>query len=181
MTANNDIAIRRISTEGELWHAEKLYLESFPLPERRETREWIEYTWNKPEFHNNVILQGESIVGFISYWEFPGFVYVEHFAMSKAVRGRGLGGKALDLLLRKYNSEKPIVLEVEMPADEVSKRRIDFYRRHGFCLRPEQYFQPPYRKGGDTLEMKIMVHALKPASFSFGTTVSTLRKEVYGA
>lgn len=181
MTENNDIAIRRISTEGELWHAEKLYLENFPLPERRETRDWIEYTWNKPEFHNNMIFHGGNIVGFISYWEFPGFVYVEHFAMSEDIRGHGLGGKALDLLLRKYNSEKPIVLEVEMPTNEVSKRRIDFYRRHGFSLRPEQYFQPPYRKGDETMELKIMVHTPKPASFSFDTTVSTLKREVYGA
>lgn len=181
MTGNNDIAIRRISTEGELWHAEKLYLESFPLPERRETSDWIEYTWNKPEFHNNVIFHGGNIVGFISYWEFPGFVYVEHFAMNEDMRGHGLGGKALDLLLRKYNSEKPVVLEVEMPADEVSKRRIDFYRRHGFSLRPEQYFQPPYRKGDETMELKIMVHTPKPDSFSFDTTVSTLKREVYGA
>lgn len=177
---NNSITIKPISTEGELWHAEKLYLESFPLAERRETRDWIEYTWNKPEFHNNVIMHGENIVGFISYWEFPDFVYVEHFAMNKAIRGHGIGGKALDQLLLHYNMSKPIILEVEKPTDELSKRRIEFYSRHGFSLRPEQYSQPPYRQHDDPVEMKIMVHTLKPASFTFDATISTLKKEVYG-
>ena len=38
----------------------------------------------------------------------------------------------------------PVVLEVEMPTDEMSKRRIGFYERLGFELDNQVYHQPPY-------------------------------------
>ena len=64
----NDIVIKRISSEEELWFAERLYLSSFPDGERREIADWIRYTWTKPEFFNNIIEYGGERVGFISYW-----------------------------------------------------------------------------------------------------------------
>ena len=36
----NDIVIKRISSEEELWFAERLYLSSFPDGERREIADW---------------------------------------------------------------------------------------------------------------------------------------------
>lgn len=54
--------------------------------------------------------------------------------------------------------EDPVVLEVEMPTEEMSKRRIGFYERLGFVLDHHVYFQPPYRKGEAFLEMRLMTH-----------------------
>ena len=52
---------------------------------------------------------------------------------------------------------KPIILEVEVPLDEMSKRRIGFYERLGFILRNDIfYFQPPYEEGMNGLELKLM-------------------------
>ena len=73
----NDIVIKRISSEEELWFAERLYLSSFPDGERREIADWIRYTWTKPEFFNNIIEYGGERVGFISYWGLDDFLYVE--------------------------------------------------------------------------------------------------------
>ena len=87
----NDIVIKRISSEEELWFAERLYLSSFPDGERREIADWIRYTWTKPEFFNNIIEYGGERVGFISYWGLDDFLYVEHFAMDSRIRGKGYG------------------------------------------------------------------------------------------
>ena len=92
----NDIVIKRISSEEELWFAERLYLSSFPDGERREIADWIRYTWTKPEFFNNIIEYGRERVGFISYWGLDDFLYVEHFAMDSRIRGKGYGGFAIE-------------------------------------------------------------------------------------
>jgi hypothetical protein len=44
---------------------------------------------------------------------------------------------------------------VEIPYDEVSTRRVDFYQRHGFYALPVYYNQPPYRKGESVVPMML--------------------------
>ena len=131
------ITIRRVQDEEDLWYAERLYLSSFPEDERRDISDWIAYTWSKPEFRNNIIEYSGSKVGFISFWDLGDFIYVEHFATDSAVRGKGLGGMAVETLCR--TAEKPVVLEVELPVDDISRRRIAFYERHGFKLCERKY------------------------------------------
>ena len=55
----------------------------------------------------------------------------------------------------------PVVLEVELPEEgEMAKRRIGFYKRHGFKEYPEfHYIQPPYSPDLSSLEMMIMASA----------------------
>ena len=96
----SQITIRRVDGEEDLWYAERLYLSSFPEDERREVSDWLTYTWSKPEFYNNIIEHGGCKTGFISFWDFGDFIYVEHFAMDVCVRGRGLGGMAIEALRR---------------------------------------------------------------------------------
>lgn len=174
----NQITIRRVNDEEDLWYAERLYLLSFPEDERREVSDWIAYTWSKPEFCNNIIEFAGRKVGFISFWDFGGFVYVEHFAMEAAVRGEGLGGMAVETLCR--TAGKPVVLEVELPVDDISRRRIAFYERHGFNLCERKYVQPPYRVGGNELEMKIMWSNAEDIEDVFDGIVARIYNKVYG-
>lgn len=79
-----------------------------------------------PEYHFDVIWEGETFVGILLHWEEEGFSYVEHFATDPALRGQGLGARALELL----NSRgKSVVLEIDPPVDELSIRRKGFYQR----------------------------------------------------
>lgn len=73
-------------------------------------------------------------------------MYLEHFAVNKDCRSSGIGG----LMLSHYIKQKkqPMVLEVELPNDDISKRRIDFYKRLGFSLNLYEYVQLPLRKKG---------------------------------
>ena len=80
-----------------------------------------------------------KVLGFLNFWELSDFVYLEHFAVDKNLRGKGLGSE----LIRKLSeicAGKTIVLEAEPPElNEFSSRRIEFYRRLGFVsTQPEQ-------------------------------------------
>ena len=118
-----------------------LYTISFPLHEQR-TREKQERVLSHPEYHFDVIWEGETFVGILLHWEEEGFSYVEHLATDPALRGQGLGARALELL----NSRgKSVVLEIDPPVDELSIRRKGFYQRAGFWENPFLHVHPPYR------------------------------------
>ena len=92
-------------------------------------------------------------------WEIEDFLYIEHFAVKAEYRNGGLGGQLLDRLVEKKG--RPLVLEVEEPEDELTRRRIAFYERHGLVYNDYPYLQPPMRKGQDMLPLKLMT---KPAA-----------------
>lgn len=87
-------------------------------------------------------------------WEIDDFLYIEHFAVKKEFRNGGYGGGLLDALLKERG--RPMVLEVELPEDALTKRRIGFYQRHGLVFNEYPYLQPPMRRGQDTLPLRLM-------------------------
>lgn len=110
--------------------------------------------------------------------QFEGFVYAEHFAIDESARNGGIGAKAMTSFLALH--EDPVVLEVEMPTEEMSKRRIGFYERLGFVLDHHVYFQPPYRKGEAFLEMRLMTHGKLDLEQSFERVKTIIHQNVYG-
>ena len=77
------IRLQRISTaDGFLYeYMEQLITTAFPPEEYRPLGELRLYTDSKPHFHNNIIFHHDTPVGFITYWDFGKFYYVEHFAV----------------------------------------------------------------------------------------------------
>ena len=49
-----------------------------------------------------------------------------------------------------------MVLEVEVPEDALTRRRIGFYERHGLVYNEYPYLQPPLRKGNALLPLRFM-------------------------
>ena len=92
-------------------------------------------------------------------WEIDDFLYIEHFAVKEVYRNSGYGGMLLDRLLEEKG--RPMVLEVEVPEDDMTRRRIGFYERHGLVYNEYPYLQPPLRKGQDLLPLRFMT---KPAA-----------------
>ncbi len=70
-------------------------------------------------------------------------------------------------------------MEVERPLEEMAKRRINFYQRHGFTLWENDYYQPPYKPGDDYLPMYLMVHGELNAQKDFEEVKHRLYTEVY--
>lgn len=174
------ISIHRIvDTETDEYRfMERLLTDAFPVEEYRELSELRSLTRDKRTFHNNIIYDGTTPVGIVTYWEFPGFYYIEHFATLAEMRNHGYGSKVLAYLKTQFAA--PIVLEVECPDEEMAQRRIGFYQRQGFMLWHSEYMQPPYRPGGDPLRLMLMVCGNLQEDSDFDFIKKTIHKEVYG-
>ena len=88
------------------------------------------------------------------------------------------GRKIMEVLQQQFPGV--IILEVEKPVDEWSRRRIGFYQRCGFCLCEKEYVQPSYRKGGETLPMFLMYAGTETIDKEFESIRDEIYRKVYG-
>ncbi|MDL2265293.1 GNAT family N-acetyltransferase [Parabacteroides sp. OttesenSCG-928-G07] len=156
MQENVEIEYLRITNSSHplVEKIKNTYENSFPEVERRDfqlVKELIDYS---PLFKAYAFIKEHDYIGFLTAWYFDEFRYIEHFAIDSTIRNGGIGGKALAAFITQ--DDLPIILEVELPEDEMSRRRIGFYERFGFKLNSDVYYQPPYRKGEEKLEMRLM-------------------------
>ena len=118
------------------------------------------------------------IIGFLAIWELPGLLFIEHFAVRKECRNCGIGSELLQSLLERYSSTA--CLEVELPQNTLTKRRIAFYERNGFALNEFPYKQPSLGDGREPVPLRIMTTGghLSPKEFQRCKTL--LYTIVYG-
>lgn len=154
-----------------------LYQSAFPVEERRELSVLKQILEHEPRFTMAAVLKQGTFAGFLNYWQFSSFVYVEHFAVNSQLRGQSIGSEVLKTLFR--NITIPIILEVEMPENDLAKRRIVFYERLNCTLLPHKYAQPPYDGAGNFLPMQLMTNNYDYAEKHFSHIKNTLYKEVY--
>ena len=115
--------------------------------------------------------------GFLAVWEFESFTYIEHFAVDPALRNSGTGSAMLQELVRKY--QKQICLEVELPEDELTRRRIGFYERNGFVFNEYPYIQPPISKGKSPVPLRVMTYGKGITRQAFEEMRKVLYRRVY--
>ncbi|MCD8263067.1 MAG: GNAT family N-acetyltransferase [Tannerellaceae bacterium] len=157
---------------------EETYNHSFPTTERRDFSLVKELLEEEPLFSLYALLQDNLYVGFISIWDFNSFIYIEHFAIDQQARNGGIGRIALQKFIAQV--ELPIILEVELPEEEMSKRRIGFYERIGFSFCNIPYFQPPYRKGETNIELRLMSYGEIDLCIQFENVRNLVYRHVYG-
>lgn len=166
------------TTDQAYAFVENLWHESFPESERRED-EAQRYNVDHNEAFTCYLIEEDTLqVGFITVWRLEGFSYVEHLATSPLVRNKGYGRKIMEELQKQFHGV--IVLEVEKPIDEMSRRRIGFYQRCGFRLCEKYYVQPPYRKGGESLPMFLMYAGTDDIAADFESIRDEIYEKVYG-
>ena len=115
--------------------------------------------------------------GFLAVWEFESFIYIEHFAVDPALRNSGTGSAMLQELVKQY--QKPICQEVELPEDELTRRRIGFYERNGFVFNEYPYIQPPISKGKSPVPLRIMTYGEAITRETFEAIKNVLYRSVY--
>ena len=133
--------------------AMELYAGSFPAHERREDASQRRIL-GEEEYHFALLYDGDTFVGELLYWETASFRYVEHFCILPELRGRRYGERALAEL----GGEKPVLLEIDPPVDEISRRRKSFYERCGFRASPYPHLHPPYHQTGRGHALVVMSH-----------------------
>ncbi|MBO5897542.1 MAG: GNAT family N-acetyltransferase [Clostridia bacterium] len=155
----------------------RLMLESFPRDELRSCEDQRALL-DEPTYLPFVVRgEGDEIVALMTVWELDEVVFLEHFAVSPALRGGGLGSRLLSELIERY--DRPICLEVELPETETARRRIGFYRRNGFYLNEYDYVQPAYGKDRESVPLLIMTTGGEVDETAFARLRDALYREVY--
>ena len=162
-----------------LSNIKETYYNSFP-PEERRLWSSIEQllSQNSSPYNIYLIFADCAMVGFISYWEFDEFCYIEHFAVDQTLRSQGIGTNAIKNFLMQQT--KPTILEVELAqCGAVAQRRIAFYQRCGFSAHPHfEYIQPSYGENLPPVPLMLM-SAGNLGDLSLTSIADTLHRIVY--
>ncbi len=153
-----------------------LYSSTFPVGERRTPGALLKML-TVDQMRLMVVTDIGKFVGFMIYWQFRDFIFLEHMAISPKLRGLGYGRRMMHELMDK--SHYQIVLEVEHPTEQTSKKRIRFYEGLGFMKIPHPYFQPPYEKNGKPIPMVLMALTSFNDMATLNDTLRQIREEVY--
>lgn len=144
----------RSARDGFYAQALALYAQSFPLHEQR-TPAAQAAALGDGDYHFDLILEGEALAGLLLYWDTKDFLYVEHFCVDPAMRNQGHGQRALKALAERG---KTIILEIDPPVDEISRRRQGFYRRLHYQVNAFHHVHPPYREDCAGHELVLLSH-----------------------
>lgn len=158
---------RLTSDTGELFdRAFAVYRTSFPEFEQR-SPEKQRVLMRNPAYHLDLVLEGEeeAFAGLLAYWEFPGYAYIEHFAIHPDFRGKSLGSAVLGEFCA---GRERVILEIDPPEDDVSIRRENFYKKLGFVSNPYPHRHPAYQKRFPPHRLVTMSHprGMSPAEYN---------------
>ncbi len=129
-----------------------LYESSFPEEERRSFSQ-LQKCFSKSNYRLEAFFQSDIFVGFVEYWLFDTFVFIEHISVSEENRGKTIGKSIMKKILW---MNYPVFLEIELLTNDVSIRRFNFYKSLNFKKTDIQYFQPSYATGKKSLEMLLL-------------------------
>lgn len=132
----------------------KIMTDSFP-PDEVRSYEGQKELLERSDYHLKTYKKEGHLLGFCAYYELDGFLYIEHLACTPDSRGLGIGSLLVKKVLEEAG-ERQVILEVEPPVDEMTKRRVGFYERLGFRLNPYEHYQPPLNPTTGVVELKIM-------------------------
>lgn len=157
---------------------EQLLLSAFPQEEHRPLAQWLSLIETSPLFSVEVITKAGKFVGFCGYWKFYNCLYVEHLAIVKSWREKGLG-KAFIEHLHEQAGSLPMVLEAELPHDETATKRIQFYQHLGIFPLSLHYEQPSYTIDGKAIPMLLLTNQPQKTLSEWEEIITTIHQEVY--
>jgi ribosomal protein S18 acetylase RimI-like enzyme len=148
----NQIRLKNIS-DNYFHQAWELYEDAFPLEERR-ILDAQAHVMKKSNYHFDIMIDENKLIGFLLWWDFETLRYIDHFATSTEQRNKGFGKLILENFIN--SNDKPVLLEVELPNTTINQRRIKFYQRIGFKLNQHYYEVPPSIEGQKLLKLLLM-------------------------
>ena len=154
----------------------KNFKKDFPFAERRNKKD-SKNIFKNPHYCAEFIIENNLNIGYICYWNFDDFIFIEHFAILEEFRNNGKGSFFLQYF--KSSKCKNIIFEIEPPTRGIKKRRYEFYKRNGFYMLNIDYFQPSYHKNGKPFKLSLMTNNNNLTTNTIETYVKIIKKEVY--
>lgn len=150
------VTLKRILLDDEFYNfAKELLAISFPASERRDDS-LQRQVMSHPDYRLQAIMDGDEPVGVVGYFDASNFVYFENFCIVPDKRNCGYGSATLKAMTD--NLDKPFILEAELPTDELTRRRIAFYKRNGMVETPYAHIQPHYRAADPDLPLVVLTY-----------------------
>ncbi len=118
----------------------------------------------------------EDLLCFSLYRELGDVIFVEYLAVNSEHRNSGIGSRAVEEL---KGLNKMICLEVEPPCDDITRRRIEFYKRHGFFYNDYFYMQPALSEERSPVELRLMTTDRALSRKEFESLKDHILKTVY--
>ncbi|MBP6122727.1 MULTISPECIES: GNAT family N-acetyltransferase [Providencia] len=136
------LTVKRLTKEDaeEINTINKLYDYAFPRYEQR-SYAGRSAILSINDYHLDYFSDNGVFVGFIGSWKINDYFYIEHLAISSNLRGQGYGQKVLEQFCSKVMK---VILEIDPVIDEVSQKRLSFYRHCGFKQNQYQHAHPSY-------------------------------------
>ncbi len=181
---NNPLQCHRITSCDDALLPEliEVFEASFPESERRPLHWFKELVETESRFyciaysdHSSSLTPNSSLKALLCYWHFGAFIYIEYLATNPSERNGGMGTRLMQEFLASVGA--PVVLEVEPPESELTRRRVGFYERLEFRLLPDDYVQPSYGVVPG-LPLRLMIRGEQ--SIPTSEIISTIHREVYG-
>lgn len=153
------------------------YTSSFPIDEQRPIDKLAQLLDCETRFQAMALLDNSgNCLGILTTWTFETFIYIEHFALHCTLRSQGYGSMALQAFIHSHSL--PIVLEVEPPVDDITCRRVQFYKRCGLEIYDFDYIQPPYSPELSSVPLRLM--GTLSDAYSLEDITIILHQKVYG-
>ena len=152
-----------------------LYRNAFPKEERREWNELLSMIGTVPEMRLQVIVDGKEEIGFIISWVLNDWCFIEHFALSEKLRGRGYG----EIVMKDFMSQYKVLLEIEPPDTKDAIRRLNFYEKIGMFRLHFPYQQPSYREAGVFYKMLLMSNISVTEQLEMDRVLHLVMKQIY--
>ncbi len=156
-----NIELIRVNTtdilDKRFCHAMQLLEASFPKEERRTAERQLSVL-SHPDYRLCLATDDENIVGAVGFFVTPDFLYLENFCTDPSARNCGYGTAILQRLISEY-ADRLFVLEVELPTDDLKRRRIGFYKRNGMLLNEGiDHIMPHYDLADPDVHLLVMTH-----------------------
>lgn len=131
--------------------AMELYRNAFPAKEIRSEADHLR-ALEDPAYRAVGIWRDGVFAGLMYYWLFNNCHYIEHLAIDPSMRGQNIGSG----ILTEFCRNKRVILEIDPPEDDTSRRRLGFYLRLGFIENPHHYLHPSFRRPFETHRLVLM-------------------------
>lgn len=154
-----------------------VYSVSFPIYEQRTSEQH-----KKALASSNYIVQcyerEGAFLGFVVYWIFADYIYIEHLAIHPEQRGKSFGSLILKQFIAQHKLR--VLLEIDPLNDCKSIKRYEFYKKVGFIMNEHIHTHPAYREGYEDHELLVLTTQEKITEYEYSRFYTDLKYVVMG-